>query len=102
MVAEGKRHIFELLKKKGAFWSYRYVPGEIPSDDVLMEKGLLFLDFENMPLLFDVYGYDRLKRFWRKNLVSQGYSLNIINYLLAVLFFKVKRPDSYLKRYGRG
>ena len=95
-----KRHIVELLKGKGAFWSYD-LQDQVPPDEVLMEKGPLFLEFEDMYLLFDLYGKKKLKKFWRGKLVSQGKYLSTINWLLALYFFDVKHPDAYLKRYGK-
>ena len=95
-----KQHIVELLKAKGAFWSFD-IGDQEPPDSVLMEKGLLFLEFEDMPLLFKLYGWNKLKRFWRENLVSQGEYFSTINWLLAVYFFNIPNPDKYLKRYAR-
>lgn len=42
-----------------------------------------------------------LRDVWRKRLVSQGAYYDIINWLLAAMFFGIKNPDKYLKRYGK-
>jgi len=95
-----KTHIVKLLNQKGAFWSYNNSES-FPSDETLMEKGLLYLEFEDMHILFELYGMKKLKKYWRENLVPQGKYYSTINWLLALYFFNIKKPDSYLKRYGK-
>ncbi len=95
-----KNHIIKLLNQKGAFWSYNNSES-FPSDETLMEKGLLYLEFEDMHILFELYGMKKLKKYWRENLVPQGKYYSTINWLLALYFFNIKNPDSYLKRYGK-
>jgi hypothetical protein len=43
----------------------------------------------------------QIQRVWRQRIVSQGDYYGIINWLLAVMFFDIKKPDQYLKRYGK-
>lgn len=95
-----KEYIIELLSAKGCFWS-NDISIVSPPDSVLMEKGLLYLEFEDMHYLFEVYGFRQLKKFWRENLVRQGNYYSGINWLLALYFFNIKNPDLYLRRYGK-
>ncbi|MBQ9713304.1 MAG: hypothetical protein IJV54_13565 [Bacteroidales bacterium] len=99
---EYKKIIFDILRKKGAFWSHEFPEGVLPDDEIIMEKGLLYLEFEDIPMLFKLYGRKRLMDFWRDRLVSQGEYYNVINWLLAVEFFHIKNPDQYLKKHAKG
>ena len=68
-----KRLLWRHLEKKGCMWSYVKNPKAI-DDELLIEKALLYLEFED---------------------------LHILNWLLAAMFFDIKNPDRYLKRYGK-
>ena len=95
-----KHTLWHELQDKGYLWSFdaRSMPLD---DDLLIEKGLQYLEFEDLHRLTDVYGMSHVKRVWRERLLPQGEYLYILNWLLAALFFKIKKPDNYLNRYGR-
>ena len=88
------------LARMGCLWSYSKNPSSI-DDDLLIEKALLYLEFEELHELCALYPMKRIQTVWRKRLVSQGEYYGIINWLLAVMFFDIKKPDRYLKRYGK-
>lgn len=98
---EGKKRVlWRQLEKQGCLWSYAKNPNII-DDSLLIEKALLYLEFEDLHKLCDLYPMKQIQRVWRERLVSQGDYYSIINWLLAVMFFDIKKPNQYLKRYGK-
>ena len=95
-----KRLLWRKIKKKGCMWSYVKNPKAI-DDELLIEKALLYLEFEDLHKLSEIYPMHYLRDVWRERLVSQGAYYDILNWLLAVMFFDIKNPDRYLKRYGK-
>lgn len=92
--------LWQQLEKMGCLWSYEKNPKSI-DDEVLIEKALLYLEFEDLYKLDELYPKKLQREIWRKKLVSQGSYYDIINWLLAVMYFDIKQPDKYLKRYGK-
>ena len=99
-IGDKKRVLWRQLERKGCLWSYAKNPSRI-DDNLLIEKSLLYLEFEDLHKLSDLYPMKRIQGVWRERLVSQGDYYGIINWLLAVMFFDIKKPDKYLKRYGK-
>ena len=95
-----KRVLWQQLEQMGCMWSYAKNPSGI-DDSLLIEKALLYLEFEDLHKLSELYPLKQIQRVWRERLVSQGDYYGIINWLLAVMFFDIKKPDQYLKRYGK-
>lgn len=95
-----KLRLWRQLEKMGCVWSYTKGAQNI-DDNILIEKALLYLEFEDLHKLKELYSMNRLRSVWRKRLVSQGDYYGIINWLLAAMFFEIKNPDKYLKRYGK-
>lgn len=95
-----KRLLWRQLEQAGQLWSYAKNPSRI-DDALLVEKGLLYLEFEDLHKLCEIYPMHFLRDVWRERLISQGEYYDIINWLLAVMFFGIKSPDKYLKRYGK-
>ena len=98
---ELKKELLEMLRKQGAFWSYDPNKLDLLSDEIIMEKGLIHTELEDMDLLFSVYPKKELKRIWRERLVSHPDRYGILNLILAAKVFRVKNVLSYLKRYGK-
>lgn len=99
-----KRILYAKLEESGAFWSGRMDPDgpmNEKDDDILIEKGLLNLEFEDMHLLFDAYPAKRIRGYWEKNLVPQDDRYGIINRLLGILFFNIKDIDKYIARHAK-
>ncbi|MBQ8958298.1 MAG: hypothetical protein IJ057_07360 [Bacteroidales bacterium] len=97
---EGKRKaLWQQLEQMGCLWSY--AKDAAIDDNLLIEKALLYLEFEDLHKLSALYPMKRIQSVWRERLVSQGDYYGIINWLLAAMFFDIKKPDRYLKRYGK-
>lgn len=92
-----KRVILEKIKENGGLWSYKSIPDSLPEDDII-EEGLRHLDFEDMPMIFEIWSKAHIKRIWRERLVSEGRRMNVLNTLLGILFFDVKNINKYLER----
>ena len=48
-------------------------------DDMLIELVMLYLDIDEINMLFSIFSYKKMKRTWIENVVAQGeryYSLN--------------------------
>lgn len=95
-----KKLLWRQLEQTGYMWSYAKNPSRI-DDALLVEKALLYLEFEDLHKLREIYPIQFLRDVWRERLVSQGAYYDIINWLLAAMFFDIKSPDKYLKRYGK-
>jgi hypothetical protein len=95
-----KNLLWRHLEQMGCAWSYAKNPTTV-DDELLIEKSLLYLEFEELHKLSEIYPMSYLRDVWRKRLVSQGAYYDIINWLLAAMFFGIKNPDKYLKRYGK-
>ena len=95
-----KRVLWQQLEQLGCMWSCAKNPSSI-DDSLLIEKALLYLEFEDLHKLSELYPLKQIQHVWRERLVSQGDYYGIINWLLAAMFFDIKKPDQYLKRYGK-
>ncbi len=96
-----KYFLLKQLEDKGCLWSCAPQPEGKIDDELLIEKALLYLEFEDLHRLCELYPIRYVKDVWRKRLVSQGEYYGIINWLLAAMFFDIKKPDRYLKIYGK-
>ena len=83
-----KSDIVKYLNDNGYFWDYCNNADNNISDEEVIEKGLLYLEFEDMEQLFEIFGKERCKSVFEKNLESHISSYNnIIVKLLRALFF---------------
>jgi len=99
-IEDKKRVLWRQLEQAGCLWSYAKNANSI-NDSLLIEKALLYLEFEDLHKLCELYPMKQIQRVWRERLVSQGDYYDIINWLLAVMFFNIKKPEKYLKQYGK-
>ena len=98
MVAKSvKSDLLAKLKQEHCFWSYNEESVNEISDEMLIEKTLLYLDLEEIDQLFMIYPYKKVKRVWLDNLVPQEEYLYSLNRFLAWYYFKAKSPDQYIK-----
>lgn len=96
-----KSFLLEKLKKEKAFWSYDNdsVSLETISDDILIAYTLRYLDLEEINQLFAIFSFNKIKAAWRRILLPEGEYLYTLNRFLAWYYFKIKRPDAYLKTF---
>jgi hypothetical protein len=85
------------LQKNNLFWSYHTPEGEIDSEELLIEKVLLYLDLEEIRKLFSIFPKEDVKRVWMEKMVpdSRYHSLNV---LYAFLYFGINDPERYLEQ----
>jgi len=82
-----KEQLFEKLKAKGLFWSYS--PGicyDESKDDLLMETTLKYAELDDIKVLFTLYGQQRVRQLWEKQLQNDR-RFKKLNYFLARVFF---------------
>jgi hypothetical protein len=94
-----RRHfLIEKLKEENRFWSYAsgFKDSDVP-DEILIEKTLVYLDLDEIKVLFELYGKQKVKRVWLERLVPQGEYLYTLNRFFAWYYFRVKKPDMYIK-----
>ena len=93
------RHfLIEKLKEENRFWSYApgFADSDVP-DEIIIEKTLVYLDLDEIKVLFELYGKQKVKRVWLERLVPQGEYLHTLNRFFAWFYFRVKKPDMYIK-----
>jgi len=95
MMNSDREILIQKLIGCNSFWSFK-IPQEIP-DDVLIEKTLIYLDLEDINLLFTLFSSKKIKRVWRSRVVTQGDYYHTLNKLLAWMYFDIKNPDRYIK-----
>jgi len=94
-----RRHfLIEKLKEENRFWSYApgFADSDVP-DEIIIEKTLVYLDLDEIKVLFELYGKQKVKRVWLERLVPQGEYLHALNRFFAWFYFRVKKPDMYIK-----
>lgn len=89
--------IIQKLKAANCFWSYSNDSVKDIPDDILIEKTLMYLDLPEIDTIFQLYPYKKIKKVWLEHLVPQGDYLYTLNRFFAWYYFRVKRPDQYLK-----
>ena len=92
-----KSVLLEQLKQEHCFWSYNEDSIRSISDDMLIEKTLLYLDLPEIDLLFKLYPFKQIKQVWLEYLIPQEEYLYTLNRFFAWYYFKAKRPDTYIK-----
>lgn len=92
-----KSGLLAKLKQENRFWSYNESSIKDVPDDILIEKTLLYLDLEEINQLFLIYSFKQIKQVWLDILIPQEDYLYTLNRFLAWYYFKVKKPDAYLK-----
>ena len=92
-----KSELIEKLKQEHCFWSYGEFDVKDLSDEMLIEKALVHLDLAEINQLFQIYSFAKVKKVWKEQLIPQAEYLYALNRFLAWYYFKVKKPDIYLK-----
>jgi len=86
--------LFNKLKDKGIFWSYskdmQY------NENLLIEHGLKYADFDDIVLLLELFGKRKLKAIWEKTMASDKRFIKL-NFMLARVFFGMDVEADYFK-----
>lgn len=97
MINAIKIELVNRLIAEHCFWSYKDVSVNNISDEMLIEKTLIYLDMDEINKLFSIFSFKKIKKVWIDNMIPQQEYLYTLNRFLAWYFFKVKSPDAYLK-----
>ena len=92
-----KQELLAKLKQEHCFWSYNENSIKDIPDDMLIEKTLLHLDLEEINQLFQIFSFKKIKQVWLDYLIPQEEYLYTLNRFFAWYYFKVKKPDAYIK-----
>ena len=85
------------LKQEHRLWSYENDSIQDIPDDVLVELVMLYLDIDEINMLFQLFDYKKVKRAWIENVVAQGERYYNLNYFFAWYYFHAKQPRRYVK-----
>ncbi len=96
-MAAVKPYLIEKLKQEHCLWSYDNDSIQDMPDDMLIELVMLYLDIDEINMLFSIFSYKKMKRAWIENVVAQGERYYNLNYFFAWYYFHAKRPRSYVK-----
>lgn len=89
--------LIKKLKQEHCLWSYENDSIQDIPDDVLVELVMLYLDIDEINLLFRLFDYKKVKRAWIENVVAQGERYYNLNYFFAWYYFHAKQPRRYVK-----
>jgi hypothetical protein len=87
------------LYRNKVFWSYDPTHKESLPDEMLIERVLLHLDLEDITSLFTLFRRSEIKKIWLEKMVSQEPMYHALNRLYAFLYFGIKNPDRYIRRF---
>lgn len=93
-----KVQLVDKLIMNRVFWSYADVKADDISDDILIEKVLIYLDIEDINSLFLIYPYKTIREIWEKEILIQDPFYHSLNLLLAFLYFHIKSPEKYIQK----
>ena len=96
-VIDIRPHLVDKLKHEHCLWSYDSDSIQDIPDDVLVELVMLYLDIDDIDLLFRLFDYKTVKRAWIDNVVAQGERYYNLNYFFAWYYFHAKQPRRYVK-----
>ena len=95
-----KQLLSKQLFDRGYLWSYKVAGDEaVLPDEELILNGLVHLEFEDMPMLFDAFPFRQIKSVWQRRMLPYPDYYGTLNLLLAALFFHIKSPKKYTSKY---
>jgi hypothetical protein len=56
------------------------------------------LDIIDINKLFSIYNKNYIRKVWKNQMVAQDPYYRSLNILLAKLFFKIKKPEEYIRK----
>lgn len=75
------------LNKKGRFWEFCNKASDSLPQEEIIQKSLLFLDLEDIPQLFELFGYEKCKNVFENTIENKGKYYNKISFLLKSFYF---------------
>ena len=93
-----RNYLCEQLVAKNAFWSHRVVSFDLINDEELIEKCFTVLDMDDIDLMFELYPRKRIQKVWREQMAIQGEYMRMLNIMIAMYYFGIKKPEKYLDR----
>ena len=97
MAEDVKAYLLRKLKEENQLWSYDVSKMESVSDEALIEHVLLYLDIQEINMLFPLFGYKKVKQVWLDSVAPLGAMFREINVLYAWYYFRAKKPEAYVK-----
>lgn len=96
-MSKNKKLLLSKLKKENIFWQYDKPDLKWLSDEAIIENTIIYLDVDEIDLLFSIYDRDLIKDVWIKKIVpiDRLYSLNK---LIAYVYFGIKKPDKFINK----
>lgn len=92
-----REQLAQKLADSGLMWSYDTAnPAAVP-DSVLIEHTLVYLDLDDIRLLFDLFPDRKIKAVWRSQMIPRDDYYHTLNRFIAWFYFGIKKPDAYLK-----
>jgi len=84
------------LEDNNVFWSYKTIPIKSIPSDTLIEKVMLFLDIDDIRLLFRLYNKEKIREVWERNILMQEPYYHGLNRFFAWFYFDIENPDKYI------
>ncbi len=104
-VAQRKRSIKEDLCRKlianNAFWSYDVSAIDRIPDEEIIENTFRVLDIDDIDLMFEIYPRKKILQVWKERMAIQGDYMKMLNIMIAMYYFGIQNPESYLTRIER-
>lgn len=90
--------LFEHLRDKGIFWSYRKdISYEELGEEILIEYVLKYADFEDIAKSLELFGIKKVKKVWEEKLKSDKRFIKT-NLMIARVFFSMDIESDYFKK----
>lgn len=94
---KAKQQLFYKLRDKGIFWSYsKNIQYENINDSIFIEYVLKYGDFEDIQLIFILFGKRKVKNIWKEKLRSDQRFIKL-NLMIARVFLKLDVESDYFK-----
>lgn len=91
-----KSGLMRKLRLELAFW-YRSPKKKEISDRELIENVLMYLDIDDIDLLFNIFPKKVIMKIWKEYMIPQGPSWEKLNALYAFLYFDIEDPERYIR-----
>jgi hypothetical protein len=94
--AQIRSRLMRKLRMERAFW-YRSLQKKEINDRELIENVLMYLDIDDIDLLFSIFPKKVIKDIWKEYMIPQGPSWKKLNALYAFLYFDIEDPERYIR-----